>query len=187
MGRETRKNDRRREGTNEYSVLFTGQGIDIGCGPCPVTHTCDRWDKAQGDATYMKGVEDESYDWVHSSHCLEHLDSPLSAIHNWWRILRPEGHLILTVPCFFLYEHKTMPSQYNSDHKQAFSILPTMRSFGILAMFQGLPGCQIRWVRTNDQGFDYSDKTRDQTRGHAQAEIEVVAKKIDPWWTEYKV
>lgn len=186
MGNETRKNDYRRLVGTEYGDLFIGRGIDIGCGASPVTPECDKWDKAQGDATYMKGVPIESYDWVYSSHCLEHIEDPKTAIINWWYLVAPNGHLIVTVPDYYLYEKKIMPSRFNRDHKHAYSILKHANTLNLLDIFSGLSRCQIRWIRTNDRGFDYNDKVKDQTatRG-AQAEIEIVAKKlIDSFWTE---
>lgn len=106
-----------------------GQGIDIGVGrhgapmADPVTPHADTWDIDNGDATYMLGVPDHEYDWVYSSHCLEHLANPLLALKNWWRILRPTGHLILYVPHRDLYEKRVhLPSDWNHEHK--FFILP---------------------------------------------------------------
>lgn len=41
---------------------------------------------------------DAAYDFVVSSHCLEHLANPLAALAEWWRVTRPGGHLLLIVP-----------------------------------------------------------------------------------------
>src|SRR3546814_3492720 len=68
------------------------------------------------------GVADESYDFVHSSHCLEHLRDPEEGLRNWFRILKPGGHLIVTVPDEDLYEQGIFPSAYNPDHKWTFTI-----------------------------------------------------------------
>lgn len=184
MGNETGKNRERRKGP-EWDRIFSGKGIDIGCGSDPIFPDCDKWDKDQGDATYMKEVPSESYDWVHSSHCLEHLQYPFKALCSWWRILKPEGHLIVTVPDFFLYEKKQWPSAFNRDHKHKFSLQYHPNTTNILTPFKLLLGCQIRWVRLNDEGFDYSNKITDQTVKGAQSEIEIVAKKMkDTFWTE---
>ena len=70
--------------------------------------------------------EDESYyagGLMHhnSSHCLEHLADPWSAVRNWYRITAPGGHLILSVPAYFLYEKRErLPSRWNADHKWFF-------------------------------------------------------------------
>ena len=66
----------------------------------------------------MKGVSDNNFWTVHASHVLKHLHDPVTGIKNWFRILRPGGHLIICVPHRDLYEKKkTLPSRWNFDHK----------------------------------------------------------------------
>ena len=55
-------------------------------------------------AELMASVADNTYDFVHSSHCLEHMRDPARAMHNWLRILKPGGHLVCLVPDEDLYE-----------------------------------------------------------------------------------
>ena len=50
------------------------------------------------EASRLTMVADESYDFVLSSHCLEHLADPLGALMEWMRVLRPTGALALVVP-----------------------------------------------------------------------------------------
>lgn len=109
---------------------FVGQGIDIGCGQdslnnyCelfPLMDGCAEWDIRDGDAQFMKDAD--QYDFVHSSHCLEHLDNPFLAIDRWIEILKPGGHLVCIVPDEDLYEQGTWPSTFNSDHKHTFTIM----------------------------------------------------------------
>ncbi len=50
------------------------------------------------EATCLTGLDDNSYDFVLSSHCLEHVANPLAALHEWRRIVRPGGFLILVLP-----------------------------------------------------------------------------------------
>lgn len=114
-----------------HSRYFVGNGIDIGGGPdplggyigiFPLMLSCRRWDREDGDAQYMTGVEDDTYDFVHSSHCLEHMVDPLIALKNWLRILKPGGHLIITVPDEDMYERGEWPSARNPDHKHSFTL-----------------------------------------------------------------
>ncbi len=111
--------------------FFVGNGIDIGGQPDPLKlyseffPLCDSirtWDLRDGDAQYMKSVEDNQFDFVHSSHCLEHMRDPYVALKNWFRILKPGGYLIILVPDEDLYEQGVFPSRYNSDHKFTFTI-----------------------------------------------------------------
>lgn len=48
----------------------TGRGIDIGCGPDPVTPEACPFDKQHGDANVASQFVKEQFDFVYSSHCL---------------------------------------------------------------------------------------------------------------------
>ena len=50
------------------------------------------------EARQLTMVDDESHDFVLSSHCLEHLADPLGGPEEWMRVLRPAGVLALVVP-----------------------------------------------------------------------------------------
>jgi len=122
---------------------FVGDGIDIGAGGDSLAQwheqfpamtslkSFDGEEKARpdilGDAETMEGIEDESYDFVHSAHCLEHMHNPATALGHWWRILKPGGHLIVIVPDEDMYEQGVWPSTFNPDHKATFTTadLPT--------------------------------------------------------------
>jgi SAM-dependent methyltransferase len=51
-----------------------------------------------GEGRDLPGIPDQSYDFVLSSHVLEHIANPLLAVQNWKRVLKPGGSLILVVP-----------------------------------------------------------------------------------------
>mgnify|MGYP001544673260 CR=1 FL=1 len=124
MGNETLKACSRRGEMGYFEKYLIGNGIDIGCGsdklfnPVPMIHfNCRGWDVTDGDAQYMRGVEEHTYDFVYSSHCLEHMHNPTVALENWWRILKPGGYLFVAVPDAELYEQGVWPSLGNGDHK----------------------------------------------------------------------
>lgn len=50
------------------------------------------------EAACLTGIADASYDFVISSHCLEHTANPLAALREWRRTVRPGGHLVLLLP-----------------------------------------------------------------------------------------
>ena len=50
------------------------------------------------EATSLAGLADGGFDFVLSSHCLEHLANPLAALREWRRVTRDGGHLLLLVP-----------------------------------------------------------------------------------------
>jgi SAM-dependent methyltransferase len=122
---------RRLSNPNFMRLYFKGNGIDIGGKPDPLALYAElfplvtsirTWDLEDGDAQYLDTVSDETYDFVHSSHCLEHLHSPVEGLENWLRILKPNGYLLITVPDEDLYEQGVFPSTYNKDHKWTFTI-----------------------------------------------------------------
>jgi SAM-dependent methyltransferase len=129
---EQSKAAKRRFGDGAFHTrYFVGEGIDIGGKPDPLgqyvsifpclirVHT---WDLEQGDAQFMQGVPDGRFDFVHSSHTLEHMQDARVALANWARIVKPGGFLILIVPDEDLYEHGHWPSRYNPDHRWSFTI-----------------------------------------------------------------
>ena len=125
MSNETSKCYSRRRERGDFKRYLFGHGIDIGCGPDPLVveeGSVRGWDKADGDALYMEEVANESYDFVYSSHCLEHVKDVKLALTNWVRILKRGGILYVVVPDFELYEKNRWPSCFNPDHKFSFSL-----------------------------------------------------------------
>lgn len=113
------------------SHYFVGRGIDVGAGTDSIrqyrvlfprmTEIVD-WDKPEGDAGALPGVAAGSFDWLHSSHCLEHLDKPIAALRRWCEVVRPGGYLVVMVPDEDLYEQHRWPSTWNGEHKHTFTI-----------------------------------------------------------------
>lgn len=50
------------------------------------------------EATDLRGLPSESYDFLLASHVLEHLANPLRALREWGRVVRPGGGLVVVVP-----------------------------------------------------------------------------------------
>lgn len=130
--KETSKAVMRRLHDSRFATRYLiGDGIDIGCGFDPISlyselfpgmKSLKPWDLPDGDAQYLEGVSDESFDFVHSSHCLEHMVNPVVALNHWFRVLKPGGHMIILIPEEDLYEMGVFPSSNNSDHKWTFTI-----------------------------------------------------------------
>lgn len=155
---ETTKS-RRIWGPIEHAVL-TGSGIDIGCGPDPITPTVRRFDLEHGDANAITKYVKERFDFVYSSHCLEHMRGPRAALLEWWQLVRPGGHLFFIVPDEDLYEQGVFPSRFNSDHKATFTIAKARSwssvSVNVLELAQSLPGAEVVRLVLQDQGYDRS-------------------------------
>lgn len=142
---------RRLADSNYLRRYFVGDGIDIGGKPDPLSLYKElfplvghitTWDWEDGDAQYLSGIADNSLDFVHSSHCLEHLVDPHEGIRNWLRVVREGGHLVITVPDEDLYEQGVFPSTFNNDHKWTFTIFKdrswSSRSINIIDLIREL-------------------------------------------------
>src|SRR5262249_36474782 len=106
-----------------YDRFMTGRVLDIGCGDDPCVPHAVHFDKEQGDANeILHYLEPESFDCVHSSHCLEHVYDPVKCLSDWWALVKPGGYLVTVVPDENLYEQGYWPSLFNSDHKSTFRI-----------------------------------------------------------------
>lgn len=122
---------RRLSDSNFSNRYFVGRGLDIGGKPDPLClyqelfsrmTSVKTWDWEDGDAQFLSGVSDNEYDFVHSSHCLEHLVEPAEGLKNWFRVVSSGGYLVVTVPDEDLYEQGVFPSTFNLDHKWTFTI-----------------------------------------------------------------
>ena len=50
------------------------------------------------EGSALDGIADAIYDFVLSSHNLEHIANPIKALNNWKRVLKPRGLLLLVLP-----------------------------------------------------------------------------------------
>ncbi len=96
---ETSKAKARRVREGFFEKYCRGKGLDIGHGGDPLTTTCQGWEWFHGDAQFLSGLKDEAFDFVYSSHVLEHMEDPAVALRNWWRVLKPGGGGIFCCIC----------------------------------------------------------------------------------------
>lgn len=176
--RETSKATLRRLHDVRFAVrYFVGDGVDIGGGNDPLAlyrelfpamRNVRNWDLKDGDAQMMAGVADNSFDFVHSSHCLEHLRNPAIGLANWLRIVKPGGHLVVLVPDEDLYEQGHFPSQRNFDHKFSFTIHKqrswNSSSINLFSLLETLgPVAQVLRIELLDATYRYNLPPLDQT------------------------
>ena len=154
-------------------------GIDIGCGPDPLNQTFRRWGTADGDGTLMQGVLGGSFYTVYASHVLEHIQDPATALRNWYRILRPGGHLIVSVPHRDLYERRReLPSRWNCEHRWFYlpdhQEPPCTRSFRG-TILEAIPHADIVYFEVQQDGwFPITD---DSQHSSGEYSIEAVIRK----------
>lgn len=172
---------------------LVGSGLDVGAGQDPLAQFwelfplmsgCRPWDTlyGDGDGAKLEGVADNSLDFVVSAHCLEHVESPIEAITNWLRVLRPEGHLIVIVPDEDRYEQGVWPSTHNTDHKFTFTICKRTRSWSpvsrnLIDLLTQHREAEILKVEVLDEQHLYGLPRTDQTLGIGEGAIEFILRK----------
>jgi SAM-dependent methyltransferase len=72
-----------------------GNGLDIGAGAWPLPGAIPVELKNGGDAMELP---EGKFDYIFSSHCLEHLQNPVAALEHWKTRLRDGGVLFLYLP-----------------------------------------------------------------------------------------
>ena len=177
-GETYRARERRlREGF--FDKYCQGKGLDIGYGGDLLASNCIGYDFEHGDAQYLNGIADESFDFVYSSHTLEHMDNPAVSLSNWWRVVKRGGYLLLYIPHRDLYEKKiTLPSRWSSHHKHYFLLDKSEEpcTIGIIPLIeQTLSGFKLIYEKVCDEGHTIVDPEK-----HSDGEysIEVAIKKI---------
>ncbi len=131
MDEQTKAYRRRIQDKRFTERWMVGKGLDVGCGRdminkalWPKITEVDPYDIEFGhtDAQFLKEIENDKYDFVHSSHCLEHVKNPRAALGNWLRVVKPGGFVVVTIPEELLYESGCWPSSFNADHKHSFTL-----------------------------------------------------------------
>jgi SAM-dependent methyltransferase len=171
------KNRRLKEGF--FEKYCQGKGLDIGFGGDLLSENSRGWDIEHGDAQYLYGLKDSRFDFVYSSHTLEHVEDPKITLTNWWRVLKSGGYLILYVPHRDLFEKKkTLPSRWNPGHKHFFLLDKNEApdTLGIVPLIQDtLTDFKIIYAKICDEGHTIKDPEK---VSDGEYSIEVVVKKL---------
>ncbi len=122
-----------------------GKTIDLGCGFMPfrkylkdmvtVYHTLDIYPRSSevtyvGDIQNMSMIPSSSYDCAICLEVLEHIPHPLQAIREIYRILRPGGVLIFSVP--YLSRIHDQPHDYFRFTAYGLSLILAEGQFNIV-------------------------------------------------------
>jgi SAM-dependent methyltransferase len=68
-----------------------GRGLDVGAGAWPLHGATPVDVKNGGDAMDLPHGPTGYYDFIFSSHCLEHLENPIAALEHWRSRIYPEN------------------------------------------------------------------------------------------------
>lgn len=160
-----------------FDTYMSGRVIDIGSGNDLVVPHAEPFDLDQGNANLIDEVlEVESYDCVHSSHCLEHMHDPVDALRRWWKLVKSGGYLVVVVPDENLYEQGAWPSRFNPDHKATFRMNKedtwSPCSYDLAKLAGDLPNGEVISAELQDQGYDYDlMRLEPETTGAASLRI----------------
>jgi SAM-dependent methyltransferase len=146
-----------------------GTVLDLGCGPRKVlphvvgVDSCAdtalfgipiRPDVKVDDCADLADFESAAVDAVFSSHLLEHIADTGKALAEWWRVLKPGGHLVLYLPHRDLYPNIGTEGA-NPDHKHDFSPDDVLGHIASVAA-GSQTGMDVLVNETRDQGMEYS-------------------------------
>jgi predicted SAM-dependent methyltransferase len=181
----------RRKDKPKYQEYFTGKGVDIGCGDdCiskfksdfPAMESCREYDLVHGDGERCQNLLDETFDFLHSSHCLEHLKDPVRGMKNWIRVVKNGGFLVITVPDETMYEKDVWPSRLNSQHYWSFRFNKENErstSLEVVNFFSQFKDTVIVSVtRLEDGYYDTEEDLTKRTDISVECAIEIVLKKV---------
>lgn len=98
-----------------------GLGLDLGCGAEKIVHTAIGIDAREGvrnlamDFSDLRIFASNVFDFIYSSHAIEDMYYKEPVLKEWWRVLKPNGYLVLAWPDWPQYDAS---GEDNVDHKQ---------------------------------------------------------------------
>jgi len=194
MGNETNKSYEYRV-KKGYGKFFQGKGLDIGCGTSLLSSEIFTgitelvpYDNENGqhenDGNTCSNLEDNSFNFVYSSHCLEHMDNPYDAFGHWVRVCKPGGVIFTSVPHEIFYEKSTWPSPFAPSHHNTSwtleweSDLPkSINVLNFIEYFEEKGLVQKVLAETVLEDFSFRNFFQDQTTGLALCQIDFVVEK----------
>jgi SAM-dependent methyltransferase len=142
-----------------------GRGLDLGCGPEKGFPHFRGIDSNKDAALFgiqataadfiiptcevLDDFASASQDFIFSSHLLEHIVEHEKALREWWRVLRPGGHLCLYLPHKDFYPNIGTDGA-NPDHKHDF------HPDDIIAAMKKIGGWDLVENQDRNEGDEYS-------------------------------
>ena len=141
----------------KYAPNLQGKILDFGCGTGPyralltaaTDYTGLEYDSPENRQRkhadiYYDGLtiplEDASFDGVLSTQTLEHVPNPERIVAEWARILRPGGHLLLTLP--FMWPEHEMPYDFQRYTTNGLQAILKNGGFEIISQERLLRDCR---------------------------------------------
>lgn len=142
-----------------------GKGLDLGCGPFKAFGHFRGIDSNVDERLFgipatsadfiiptcevLDDFASCSQDFVFSSHLLEHIEKWENALKEWWRVLKPGGHLLLYLPDEDEYP-KVGEKGANPDHKW------NVNYDKIVTAMKGIGGWDLVDFQKRNQDDEYS-------------------------------
>lgn len=118
--------------------ICKGKGVDVGCNnPAWAFPGADPVDVKLDDPWHAYNLPDTEYDYIFSSHCLEHLDDYPAAIKYWHSCLKDSGVLFLYLPhpdCLY-WQPTEMPTHLHKHTLTPMIIRDLMHDIGFKDIF----------------------------------------------------
>jgi len=186
LGPESRKAHPRRSRDGFFDRYFGGVVLDIGYRGYEDVDVVPVLPDAIGIDLNYPGYdgkrlpfEEATVDTVYASHTLEHIDDPVQAIQEWFRVLKIGGYLVLAVPHQFLYEKRVAnPSRWNEDHKRFYTPATLL---GEVEASLAPNTYRVRHLMDDDEFYDYAIPPQEHAGGAYQIEL-VIQKLLPPTW-----
>ena len=136
---------------------ISGRGLDLGCGLDKISlHSYGIDLLPLPGVDFLLDIRDlyifknAEMDYVFSSHALEDLKDTEDTLREWWRVLKPEGHLILYLPHKDLYPNIGQHGS-NVAHKHDFVAKDILDILSRFARFKIL----INEIRSKDDEYSF--------------------------------
>lgn len=155
-----------------------GDVLDIGCGdrsPWPHFIGVDsgkQWGRRvsliRGQGEDLSKFGSDAWDAVFSSHFLEHVENYRAALREWWRVIKPGGHLVIYIPHREYYPNI---GQYgaNPDHRWDLHPSDTIAAMEEIAKESGQYWDLLEnETRTRDNEYSFFQVFRKQVPGETQ-------------------
>ena len=177
---ETSKAKARRIREGFFDKYIQDKGLDIGYGGDIISPKSIGFDFEDGDAETLEGLnKTKQFNFVYSSHTLEHMPNPSKALRTWWEHVKKNGFLILYIPHRDLFEkRKKLPSQWNKGHFNFF--MPENNespdTLGLKELIiNNLNDYKIEYIKVCDEGYKNFGENKHSLGEYS---IEAVIKKI---------
>ena len=160
-------------------ITFGSRIADVGCGAATLLHRlhADGFSDLTGIDPYIKsnivfdaGFKvlkeeiynlDEKFDLIMLHHTFEHLAEPLRVLQHLYRLLTPNGHVLIRIPIASSFAYKKYGTNWVQLDAPRHLFLHTIKSINILAAQAGFKLTEVAYDSTDFQFWASEQYIRD--------------------------